>query len=111
MHLWNIGKRLSLVNNIKQMLRRTRPDGSMTYYVYGQGLLYDVETTSTGAETGVRHNYHYDYRGSTVALSDGAGNVLERIEYSIYGQITRKTGTLLDTPFLFNGMYGVQTDD
>jgi RHS repeat-associated protein len=89
---------------------RTRPDGSRTFYVYGLGLLYEVEASAAGTETGARRNYHFDYRGSTVAISDQAGAVLERIEYSVYGQVTRRSGTLVDTPFLFNGRFGVQTD-
>ncbi|MCS7091722.1 MAG: RHS repeat-associated core domain-containing protein, partial [Limisphaera sp.] len=52
---------------------------------------------------------HYDYRGSTVALTDGTGNVTDRFEYSAYGTLTYRTGST-DTPFLFNGRYGVQTD-
>jgi len=38
------------------------------------------------------HN-HYDYRGSTVALSADNGNVTDRIEYSLYGLTTYRTGT------------------
>ncbi|HWQ92992.1 MAG TPA: RHS repeat-associated core domain-containing protein [Clostridia bacterium] len=77
---------------------------------FADSIAADVETTATGEETGVRHNYHFDYRGSAVALSDAAGTVLEGVEYSPYGQITRRAGTTADTPFLFNGMYGVMTD-
>ena len=50
--------------------------------------------------------------GSTVALTDGNGNVTDRIEYSTYGSITYRTNdptTPTDTPFLFNGRYGVMT--
>ena len=53
--------------------------------------------------------YHYDYRGSTVALTDGNGNVTDRMEYSLYATMTYRAGTN-DSPFLFNGRYGVQTD-
>jgi len=93
---------------LSQVLVRTKPDGSKTFYVYGLGLLYEVNETSGGAETGTR-TYHYDYRGSTVALTDGSGNVTDRAEYSAYGSTTYRTGAT-DTPFLFNGRYGVQTD-
>ena len=92
---------------LSQVLIRTRPDGSKTFYVHGVGLLYEVNETG-GAETGTA-TYHYDYRGSTVALTDGDGNVTDRIEYSPYGMTTCRTGAN-DTPFLFNGRYGVQTD-
>ena len=93
---------------LSQVLVRTKHDGSKTFYVYGVGLLYEVNETSGGTETGTA-TYHYDYRGSTIALTDGSGNVTDRIEYSAYGLTAHRTGTT-DTPFLFNGRFGVQTD-
>ncbi|MEI8121843.1 MAG: RHS repeat-associated core domain-containing protein [bacterium] len=42
-------------------------------------------------------------------LNDGSGNVTARAEYSTSGSTTSRTGTT-DTPFWFNGRYGVQTD-
>jgi RHS repeat-associated protein len=53
--------------------------------------------------------YHYDYRGSTIALTDTNGNVTDRMEYSLYATLTYHVGTN-DTPFLFNGRFGVMTD-
>ena len=47
--------------------------------------------------------------GSTIALTDSSGNVTERFEYSAYGTLTYRSAAT-DTPFLFNGQYGVQTD-
>ncbi len=85
------------------VLMMTRQNGSHVYYVYGPGLLYQVddnENTTT---------YHYDLRGSTVALSNPMGYVTDRVEYSAYGAITKRLG-LNDTPFLYNGRYGVMTD-
>ncbi len=90
---------------LSQVLMRIK-NGVTTYYVYGPGLLYQVTETATTTNT---LTYHYDYRGSTIALSDNNGNVTDRIEYSAYGLTTYRAGTN-DTPFLFNGRYGVQTD-
>jgi RHS repeat-associated protein len=42
-------------------------------------------------------------------LSADNGLVTDRIEYSAYGLTTYRVGAT-DTPFLFNGRYGVQTD-
>jgi len=81
-------------------------NGVTNYYVYGAGLLYQVTETATSTNT---LTYHYDYRGSTIALTDGNGNVTDRMEYSAYATMTYRAGTN-DTPFLFNGRYGVQTD-
>ena len=69
-------------------------------------MLYQVTETSTGTNT---LTYHYDYRGSTIALSADSGIVTDRIEYSAYGLTTYREGAN-DTPFLFNGRYGVQSD-
>ena len=90
---------------LPQVLMRIA-SGATNYYVYGPGLLYQV--TETGSATSIL-TYHYDYRGSTIALSDGNGVVTDRIEYSLYGLTTYRAGTT-DTPFLFNGKFGVQTD-
>jgi RHS repeat-associated protein len=76
------------------------------YYVYGLGLLYEMTETVTNSY--LRY-YHYDYRGSTVALTDHESRVTDRYEYSAYGTLTYRIGTT-DTPFLFNGRYGVQTN-
>jgi len=51
--------------------------------------------------------YHYDFRGSTVALTDGRGNVTDRIEYSRYAATTFRSGTN-DTPFLGTEQQAVQ---
>jgi RHS repeat-associated protein len=90
---------------LPQLLMRIK-NGVTNYYVYGAGLLYEVIETATVTNT---RTYHYDYRGSTVALSTDNGTVTDRIEYSAYGLTTYRTGNT-DTPFLFNGRYGVQSD-
>jgi len=90
---------------LSQVLIRIRP-GVTNYYVYGLGLLYEVTETATNSYA---RYYHYDYRGSTVALTDHSGNVTDRFEYSAYGMLTYRTGNT-DTPFLYNGRFGVQTD-
>jgi RHS repeat-associated protein len=90
---------------LPQVLMRIK-NGVTNYYVYGAGLLYQVTESVAATNT---LTYHYDYRGSTVALTDSNGNITDRIEYSLYASTTFRAGTN-DTPFLFNGRYGVQTD-
>jgi RHS repeat-associated protein len=91
--------------NLPQVLMRIK-NGVTNYYIYGAGLLYQINEAATGTNT---LTYHYDFRGSTIALSGDSGLVTDRIEYSAYGLTTYRAGTN-DTPFLFNGSYGVQTD-
>ncbi len=90
---------------LPQVLMRIK-NGVTNYYIYGAGLLYQITATGTNTST---LTYHYDYRGSTIALSADSGLVTDRIEYSAYGLTTYRVGTN-DTPFLYNGRYGVQTD-
>jgi len=88
--------------SLSQVLVKKEADGTKTYYVYGLGLI--------GQETGGEYlSYHFDYRGSTVALTDETGTVVERFLYSPYGLLLCDDASL--TPLLFNGMYGVMTDD
>jgi RHS repeat-associated protein len=89
---------------LSQTLVRTAPDGTQTFYVYGLGLI--------GQETGsVYQAYHFDLRGSTVALSDATGNVVEQFQYSPFGGLVTHSPADVDTPFLYNGRDGVMTDD
>ena len=77
--------------------------GTATRYVYAGSLLLYAET---GAAIRVQH---YDYRGSTVALTDGTGAVLGRVTYGSYGEIVARTGDTA-TEFLYNGRDGVVAD-
>jgi len=90
---------------LSQVLMRVR-GGVTNYYIHGLGLLYQITETAASTNTAT---YHYDVRGSTVALTDANGIPTDRIEYSPYGMISYRAGTN-DTPFLYNGRYGVQTD-
>ncbi len=87
---------------LPQVLMRIK-NGVTNYYVYGPGLLYQVTETATATNT---LTYHYDYRGDTIALTSDSGLVTDRMEYSAYATLTYRAGTN-DTPFLFNGFYGV----
>lgn len=72
------------------------------YYLHGLGLVcqydgFDIRT------------YHFDYRGSTVAITDSTGNITDTFEYDTYGKRTAHTGAT-NTPFQYNGRDGVMTD-
>lgn len=86
---------------LSRTLVRTKA-GQTTYYVYGASLLY--EETNGWIKT-----YHFNQVGSTLMLTDGNGNETDRMGYSPFGTLVERTGTT-DTPFLFNGEFGVITD-
>ena len=92
-------------SKISRALVREKSDGSRTWYVYGLGLAYEV-----GGDNAIR-TYHYDAQGSTRAIVAGDGaTVVSRYDYDPFGRETWTTGTS-DSPFRYNGAYGIQTDD
>lgn len=77
---------------------------------------YNVTTYAYGAEgliwslcDGEYMIYHYDYRGSVVAVTDIDGNVTDTIKYDAYGSVAERTGTS-KLIFGYNGKYGVLSD-
>jgi RHS repeat-associated protein len=86
-----------------QPLMRVKANGKRTFYVFGTGLLYEEDE-----DHGLRV-YHHDLRGSTMAVTDAQAKLTDRADYDAYGQLTYRAGKT-DTPFLFHGRYGVQSD-
>ncbi len=61
-------------------------NGVTNCYVYGAGLLYQVTETANGETT---LTYHYDYRGSTVALTDDSGDAQTTIPNAFTNPLTK----------------------
>lgn len=95
-----------VVDNDSDRLSRVlveRSGDDVVKYVYGNGLI--------GAyRDGSFETHHYDLRGSTVSMSDESGDVFGRVSYDPYGEIVSKDDGV-KSRFLYNGQYGVQTDD
>lgn len=102
---------------------------SRTVYTYGHGLV--GETRDDGKEL----YYHYNHLGSTMAVTDGDGNILYRFVYDTYGELSdirngsgvslknseavkeltagytlSELASAAGIEYLYNGQYGVSTD-
>jgi len=96
---------LDLNGEMSRVLAETDAAGDVTaYYVYGHGLVSRIEPT--GADSFVRHFYHFNNRGDTVALSNDSGIVTDRYAFDEYGKLMASTGTT-ENPFKFVGRFGV----
>ena len=85
------------------MLLMKTTGGVVTKYVYGRGLI--------GEEvSGAFKTYHFDCRGSTIAITDATGNITDTFAYDTYGKLISRTGTS-KVIFGYNGRDGVVTDD
>ena len=86
---------------LSKLLTKTT-NGVVTKYIYGIGLI--------GEETvNVFKTYHFDSRGSTVAITDANGNITDTFAYDTYGTVALHTGTN-KVVFKFGGVDGVISD-
>ena len=86
---------------LSQLLCKTT-NGITTKYVYGLGLI-------GGEKCGEFKTYYFDYRGSTVAITDECGNITDRFKYDTYGKMTEHIGNSF-VILGYNGRDGVVTD-
>ena len=77
-------------------------NGITTKYVYGLGLIGEEKQ-------GCFKTYHFDCRGSTVAITNSDGNITDTFAYDTYGRLVSRTGTSF-VIFGYNGRDGVITD-
>lgn len=74
------------------------------YYVYGMNMISRVKPN------GDTRYFHYDFRGSTVAMTDGSGTTTHQYAYDEYGECLQRTEEDFN-PFRFVGGLGVMQED
>lgn len=94
---------LSILGMSQVLMETNSSNAVQNYYVYGPtGLLYRVKTDNT-----TYSYYHYDYRGSTTAITNDAQNVTHSYSYDPFGKVLAKTEADAN-PFQYVGQHGVQ---
>lgn len=86
-------------NRLSRNLVESSADGDI-YYVYGHGLISEHKGENV-------NTYHFDYRGSTVAMTNQSGTVIGEAEYDEYGVVLKST---IVTRYMYNGQYGIEND-
>lgn len=95
---------LDLNSRMTQVLAETDADGNINkYHVYGLGL---IETILPGGETQV---YHFNSRGNTAAISNAAGQIVQKYAYDDFGTVNNQWGSI-ESSFKFLGRFGVMAD-
>ena len=90
--------------NLSKLLCKTT-NNVTTKYVYGRGLIGEETINTNSFKT-----YHFDYRGSTIAITNASGTIIDTFEYDTYGKLISHTGPS-DVIFGYNGRDGVVTDE
>ena len=95
-------------------------------YYYGNGLLYQKSYLITeksggtaGSNNGTLLVYHYDHLGSTKLVTDRNGKSVCKFDYGTYGElltteylsVNENSDYVPRISFLYNGQYGVITDE
>ncbi len=89
---------------LSQVLAESDSGGNITaYYVYGLGLISKI------TPAGNAYYYHYDGIGSTIALTDSLGNIVNKYAYDAFGKVLSQTETISNT-FKYVGRFGVMDD-
>jgi len=88
---------------LTQVLAETDSGGTITaYYVYGLGLISRIDAAGNAI------CYHFDSRGSTVALTDGSGQITEAYAYDPFGR--PRNASESDNRFRYLGKHGVMDE-
>ncbi|MCR5607526.1 MAG: hypothetical protein K6G26_00500, partial [Lachnospiraceae bacterium] len=97
----------NLVSDLTELIYEETED-DIIKYVYGAGSLVSQEEVKKDKKE--ISYFHYDLRGSTVALTDESGKVTDRYLYSAYGRVNAVEGSKDATEFLYNGRDGVMNE-
>ncbi len=92
---------LDVAGALPNVIAETDQNGNVTaYYIHGLGLLYQL------LPDGTPYIYHYDSRGSTIAMTATSGQIVNMYAYTPFGELADSIETVPNR-FGFVGKYGI----
>jgi len=89
---------------LSNVLAQTNASGTITaYYVYGLGLISKI------TPSGQAYYYHFDGIGSTIAITDVSGNIVNKYAYDAFGKVLDQE-EIIPNPFQYVGRFGVMDE-
>ncbi|MBB4807592.1 RHS repeat-associated protein [Chryseobacterium defluvii] len=96
---------LNILGMSQVLMENNSSNMVQNYYVYGPtGLLYRVKANNAYSY------YHYDFRGSTTAITNEAQTVTHSYSYDPFGKIIANTEADFN-PYRYVGQHGVQYEN
>lgn len=92
---------LDVLGLSKVLLETDNSNNAQNYYVYGLGLISRIDASNQTSY------YHYDFRGSTVAITDENENITHQYEYDDFGKVLQSVEADFNL-FRYVGKYGIQ---
>lgn len=90
-------------NILMEAQQNTTP---ISVYIYGRGLISRVDPVTDSI-----FYYHYDTRGSVIAITNQNGDIVKAYQYDAFGAVYNSVGGLgWRNPFQYLGKHGVETD-
>ena len=97
---------LDVNGNMENVLMETDASNApLYYYIIGKGLLYRIKASDNSVQY-----YHYDSRGSTVAITDQNQNITHKYTYDSFGKVTNSVEADFN-PYRYVGQYGVMYEN
>jgi RHS repeat-associated protein len=99
---------LDVINNGNVLIEQNSGSSQPNYInIYGLGLVCRIDVTNPSSSTFLY--YHYDSRGSTVAITNSNQDVVNAYKYGTFGEIVTER-EVFQQPYKYVGKYGVQYD-
>lgn len=94
------------IMGLSRVLAETDGSSVQNYYVYGLGLISRIDANNNTAY------YVYDFRGSTVAITDdsNSANITHKYAYDDFGKVTAQEEAN-NNPFKYVGKMGLMYED
>ena len=97
---------LDINSSMEQVLIETNASNApQYYYIHGNGLIYRIRATDSTTQF-----YHYDYRGSTIAITDTTQNITHKYVYDEFGKTLDAVETDFN-PYRYVGRHGVMYEN
>lgn len=101
-----IGNNLFLLDIVggNNVLMETNTSGTpIAYYIHGLGLIARLDANQANPSY-----YHYDYRGSTTAITNNNQSITHKYKYGPFGELLGSADSGYTNVYRYVGKYGVQ---
>ena len=95
---------LDVLGMSKVLVETNNTNTPQNYYVYGLGLISRINASNQ------THYYHYDFRGSTIAMTDENEAITHKYEYNDFGQLLQSDEADFNA-YRYVGKHGVAYED